>query len=134
MASKLSIRQHLNPQINGLYRKGMCFGDISDHIQQMYNVDISHVILSEIAKRGIPQVKKRQNRPLEGLYTIVRLDVMNYKVRDGSRVVSRAGCNVLWGQSVRIQGVYWHVRVRSEGSNFGLSVLIDLKSRGATIF
>ena len=54
----------------------MSFRDISDHIQQMYDVEISHATLSEITERVIPQVKEWQSRPLESLYTIVWLDAM----------------------------------------------------------
>jgi putative transposase len=89
------LADNLAPQIIGLYSKGMSFRDISDHIQQMYDVEISHATLSEITERVIPQVKEWQSRPLESLYTIVWLDAMHYKVRDGGRVVTRAVYNVL---------------------------------------
>src|SRR5690606_27761658 len=89
------LADNLAPQIIGLYSKGMRFRDISDHIQQMYDVEISHATLSEITERVIPQVKEWQSRPLESLYTIVWLDAMHYKVRDGGRVVTRAVYNVL---------------------------------------
>ena len=70
------LADNLAPQIIGLYSKGMSFRDISDHIQQMYDVEISHATLSEITERVIPQVKEWQSRPLESLYTIVWLDAM----------------------------------------------------------
>lgn len=72
----------------------MSFRDISNHIKDMYNVDISHSTLSEITDGVFPQVKALQNRPLESLYPIVWLDAMHYKVRDEGRVVSRAVYNV----------------------------------------
>lgn len=53
------LADNLAPQIIGLYSKGMSFRDISDHIQQMYDVEISHATLSEITERVIPQVKDR---------------------------------------------------------------------------
>lgn len=75
----------------------MSFRDISDHIRQTYDVEISHATLSEITERVIPQVKEWQSRPLERLYTIVWLDAMHNKVRDAGRVVPRAVYNVLGG-------------------------------------
>nr|WP_254563173.1 transposase [Dyadobacter diqingensis] len=68
---------NLARQIIRPYSKGMNFRDISDHIQQMYDVGISHATLSGTTERVIPQVKECQSRPLESLYTIVWLDAMH---------------------------------------------------------
>lgn len=124
------LADNLAPQIIGLYSKGMSFRDISDHIQQMYDVEISHATLSEITERVIPQVKEWQNRPLESLYTIVWLDAMHYKVKDGGRVVPRAVYNVLGVNRYGYKDLIGMYVSESEGSNFWLSVLTDLKSRG----
>ncbi|WP_149240312.1 IS256 family transposase [Dyadobacter sp. 32] len=124
------LADNLAPQIIGLYSKGMSFRDISDHIQQMYDVEISHATLSEITERVIPQVKEWQSRPLESLYTIVWLDAMHYKVRDGGRVVTRAVYNVLGVNRDGYKDLIGMYVSESEGANFWLSVLTDLKSRG----
>lgn len=124
------LADNLAPQIIGLYSKGMSFRDISDHIHQMYDVEISHATLSEITERVIPQVKEWQNRPLESLYTIVWLDAMHYKVRDGGRVVTRAVYNVLGVNRHGYKDLIGMYVSESEGANFWLSVLTDLKSRG----
>ena len=39
--------------------------------------------LSEIIDRIVPKVKERQSRTLENMYTILWLDAMHYKVKDG---------------------------------------------------
>jgi transposase-like protein len=108
----------------------MSFRDISNHIKEMYDVDVSHDTLSEITDRVIPQVKEWQNRPLEAVYPIVWLDAMHYKVRDGGKVVSRAVYNIL---ALNVEGrkdlIGMYIS-ESEGANFWLSVLTDIKSRG----
>jgi putative transposase len=124
------LADNLAPQIIGLYSKGMSFRDISDHIHQMYDVEISHATLSEITERVIPQVKEWQSRPLESLYTIVWLDAMHYKVREGGRVVTRAVYNVLGVNQHGYKDLIGMYVSESEGANFWLSVLTDLKSRG----
>ncbi|MDM8161856.1 transposase [Labilibaculum sp. K2S] len=43
----------------------------SDHIKEMYNVEVSASTLSEITNRVIPKVKECPNRPLENLYASV---------------------------------------------------------------
>ena len=124
------LADNLAPKIIGLYGLGMSFRDISNHIKDMYDVDISHSTLSEITDRIIPQVKAWQNRPLESLYTIVWLDAMHYKVRDEGRVVSRAVYNVLAVNKEGKKDLIGMYISESEGANFWLSVLTDLKSRG----
>ena len=84
------LADNLAPKIIGLYGIGMSLRDISMHIKEMYDVEISHDTLSEITDRVIPSLKEWQNRPLESVYPIVWLDAMHYKVRDGGKVVSKA--------------------------------------------
>ena len=108
----------------------MSFRDISDHIQQMYDVEISHATLTEITEKVIPQVEEWQSRPLECLYTIVWLDAMHYKVRDGGRVVTRAVYNVLGVNREGYKDLIGMYISESEGANFWLSILTDLKSTG----
>ena len=124
------LADSLEDKIIGLYGLGMSFRDISGHIKEMYDTDISATTLSAITDRIIPRLKEWQSRPLEGIYCIVWMDAMFYKVRDEGRVVTRCLYNIL-GVDVKgkkdILGCYI---ASSEGANFWLSVLTDLKSRG----
>jgi len=124
------LADNLSSQIIGLYGRGMSFRDISQHIKEMYDVDISHDTLSEITERVIPLVKEWQNRPLEAVYPIVWLDAMHYKVRDGGKVVSRAVYNILAINADGHKDLIGMYISESEGANFWLSVLTDIKSRG----
>lgn len=124
------LADNLAPQIIGLYGRGMSLRDISIHIEEMYDVEVSAATLSEITDRVIPQVKEWQNRALDDVYPIVWMDAMHYKVRDGGKVVSRAVYNIL---AINKQGKKELIGMyvsESEGANFWLSVLTDLKSRG----
>ena len=89
------LADNLAPQIIGLYGRGMSLRDISAHIKEMYDVEVSATTLSEITDRVIPLVKEWQARPLDGVYPIVWMDAMHYKVRDGGKVVARAIYNIL---------------------------------------
>lgn len=124
------LAESLEQKILGMYGLGMSFRDISKHIKDMYDTDISHSTLSAITDKIIPQVKEWQSRPLDELYTIVWLDAMHYKVKEDHRMVSHAVYNIL--------GINRHGRKEllgmyvshSEGANFWLSVLTDLQNRG----
>ena len=124
------LADNLAPQIIGLYGKGMSLRDITSHIKEMYDVEISAMTLSEITDRVIPQVKEWQNRPLDEVYPIVWLDAMHYKVRDGGKVVSRAVYNILAINKEGRKELIGMYISESEGANFWLSVLTDLKNRG----
>ncbi len=124
------LADNLAPQIIGLYGKGMSLRDITSHIKEMYDVEISAMPLSEITDRVIPQVKEWQNRPLDEVYPIVWLDAMHYKVRDGGKVVSRAVYNILAINKEGRKELIGMYISESEGANFWLSVLTDLKNRG----
>jgi len=120
----------LEKKILGMYGLGMSFRDISSHLKEMYDADISHATLSAITDRIIPTIKEWQARPLESMYCIVWLDAMHYKVKDEGRVVSRAVYHIL-GISIEgrkeLIGMYVS---ESEGANFWLGVLTDLRNRG----
>lgn len=124
------LADNLAPKIIGLYGLGMSFRDISSHIEEMYDVEVSHSTLSEITERVIPLVKEWQCRPLESMYTIVWLDAMHYKVKDGGKVASRAVYNVLAINKDGLKELIGMYVSESEGANFWLSVLTDLKARG----
>ena len=79
----------LESKIIGLYGHGMSFRDISAHIKDLYDTDISAGTLSSITDKIIPLVKEWQVRPLEEIYCIVWLDAMHYKVKQEGRVQSR---------------------------------------------
>ena len=124
------LADNLSDKIIGLYGLGMSYRDISSHIKEMYDTDISHTVLSQITDRIIPDVKAWQNRPLEPLYCIVWLDAMHYKVKVDGKIVHKALYNILGinknGQK-EILGIYLS---ESEGANFWLQVLTDLNNRG----
>ena len=124
------LAESLESKILGMYGLGMSLRDISKHIKDMYDTDISHATLSAITDKIIPEVKEWQSRPLEELYTIVWLDAMHYKVKEDHRMVSHAVYNILGiDRHGRKELIGMYVS-QSEGANFWLSVLTDLQNRG----
>ena len=124
------LADNLSDKIIGLYGLGMSYRDISSHIKEMYDTDISHTVLSQITDRIIPDVKAWQNRPLEPLYCIVWLDAMHYKVKVDGKIKHKALYNILGINTEgkkEILGIYLS---ESEGANFWLQVLTDLNNRG----
>ena len=124
------LADNLQDKIIGLYGLGMSLRDISSHIKEMYDSDISHTVLSQITDRIIPEVKAWQNRSLESVYCIVWLDAMHYKVRVEGKVEHRALYNILGVNTSGIKEILGMYVSESEGANFWLQVLTDLHNRG----
>jgi transposase-like protein len=124
------LAESLEQKIIGMYGLGMSFRDISAHIKDMYDTDISAATLSAITDKVIPMVTEWQGRPLDPLYCIVWLDAMYYKVKQDNKVITRCVYNIL-GITIEgrkeILGCYTN---ETEGANFWLGVLTDLQNRG----
>ena len=124
------LADSLQDKIIGLYGLGMSLRDISDHIKEMYDTEISHTLLGQITDRIIPQVKACQNRPLEAVYCIVWMDAMHYKERSEGKVEHKALYNILGINAAGMKEVLGMYVSESEGANFWLQVLTDLHNRG----
>jgi transposase-like protein len=124
------LAESLESRIIGMYSHGMSFRDISNHIKEMYDTEISAATLSAITDKVIPLVKEWQNRPMESLYCIVWLDAMYYKVKEEGRVVNRCVYNVLGINPEGRKELLGMYISESEGANFWLGVLNHLQQRG----
>ncbi len=124
------LTDNLESKIIGLYGLGMSLRDISNHIKEMYDTEISAATLSGITDRIIPQIKEWQSRPLEEVYCIVWMDAMHYKVKEDGRVTTRAVYNILGITQEGKKELLGMYVSESEGANFWLSVLTDLQNRG----
>ena len=124
------ITEELEEKVIGLYGLGLSTRDISKHIKELYQMDISASTLSSITDKVIPAMNEWRARSLDSVYAFVYLDCMHYKVREGSGVITRAVYNIL-GVSLEgkkeLLGMYLS---ESEGAKFWLAVLTDLKNRG----
>ena len=89
------LAESLESKIISMYGHGMSLRDISTHIKDMYDTDISATTLSSITDKVIPLVKEWQAHPLEPLYCIIWLDAMFYKVKEEGKMVNRCVYNIL---------------------------------------
>ena len=74
--------------------------------------------------------KQWQNRPLESIFPIVFLDAIHFKCREEGQVITKAFYTVLGINQQGRKDVLGLYISESEGANFWLSVLTDLKNRG----
>jgi len=125
-----SMVEGIENVIVSLYAKGMSVSDIEDQIRDVYDIDVSPSTISRITDRIVQDVTTWQNRPLDGVYAVVWMDGIVFKVKEGSRVIDKTiyiavGLN-LDGKK-EVLGMWLG---KNESASFWLSVLTDLKARG----
>ena len=117
-------------KILSMYSRGMTTREIQGHLQEMYGVEVSPALISEVTDAVLEEVKAWQSRPLEPLYAIVYLDALYVKMRHEGRVENRA---VYVAIGVDLDGrkdVLGLWTSANEGAKFWLGVLTELKNRG----
>src|SRR6202161_1472541 len=77
-------------KIVSMYARGMSTREIQGHLQEIYGVEVSPSLISEVTDAVIEEVKAWQTRPLERLYPILFLDALMVKMRHDGRVENRA--------------------------------------------
>lgn len=120
----------IEDKIMALYAAGMTTRDITEQIKNLYDVEISAEMVSNITNRIIPVVTEWQNRPLEKTYSFVFMDAIHYKVREDKQIVVKAAYVVLGVNMDGEKDVLGIWVGANESSKFWLSVLNDLKNRG----
>lgn len=117
-------------KVLSLYARGMTTREIQGHLEEMYGVEVSPALISDITDGVMEQAKAWQSRPLEAFYPVVFLDALFVKMRHEGRVENRAvfvalGIN-LEGQK-EVLGLWTGA---GEGARFWLGVLTELRNRG----
>ncbi|HET7891036.1 MAG TPA: transposase [Candidatus Sulfotelmatobacter sp.] len=102
-------------KILSMYARGMTTRDIQSHLGEMYQVEVSPSLISEVTDGVIEQARQWQNRPLEPFYGIVFLDALYVKMRHEGRVENRA--------------VYVAIGINLEGRKRLLSTATSEKNR-----
>lgn len=117
-------------KIIALYARGLPTREIQAHLEEIYGVDVSPTLISNVTDAVIDEAKAWQNRPLEALYPIVYLGALMVKGRDNGHIINKAvyltiGINLDGAKEVL--GLWI---AQTEGAKFWLSVVTELKNRG----
>lgn len=119
-----------NDQIISMYSFGMSCRDIQRHLMQVYGVDVSPELISNVTESVIEDVKEWQNRPLEKSYPILFLDALRVNSRQDGKNVNKAlyvALAINWEGKKEVLGLWL---ANTEGAKFWMSVLTDIKNRG----
>jgi putative transposase len=107
--------------------------DIRAHLREMYDVDVSPDLISRVTDAVVEELQEWQSRPLDRVYPVIFVDALMVKIRDG--VVANRPVYLAIGidcdGAKNVLGM-WVGPATGESSKFWLTVLSELKSRGAT--
>ncbi len=120
----------LDSKVIALYARGMTVRDIQAQLEEMYGVEISPGLISNVTNSVMEDVTAWQTRPLDAVYPIVWFDALQVKIRHEQRVVNKAiylALAVTTEGKKEILGIWISP---NEGAKFWLSVFTELKNRG----
>lgn len=114
-----------------LYSKGMSVRDTARHILQTTGVELSHDTISRITDTALEGMREWQHRPLDPFYSVLYIDALIAKVRDGSAVRNKAVNIAVVGIDAdgckHVLGIWV---ASAEGSKAQSPALAQLRNRG----
>lgn len=120
----------LDDKIIGMYSSGMTDRDISNHIRELYGIEMSAQTISEITDTVIPELKEWQNRQLLRMYAYIYMDAAYFHVRENGSIVKKANYSAigvnLFGQR-EVLGMWVG---DAESASYWGRILNSLKVRG----
>jgi putative transposase len=121
---------NVNDMILSLYSRGMTTRDIEAHLLEVYGVQASRQLISNVTDVILDEIKLWQARPLDEVYPIVYVDGIRLKIKDNGLVTSKTGYLVI---GVDVEGRK-HVLgcwiADSEGAKFWQKIMTDMRNRG----
>ncbi|MGG3471609.1 IS256 family transposase [Neobacillus pocheonensis] len=120
----------IEDQIVALYAKGVSTREIQDHLQNIYGIEVSPTLISNVTNKIVPLIKEWQNRPLQGVYAVVFLDAIHFKVKQDGAIINKAAYMVIGIDLDGNKDVLGMWIGENESAKFWLSVLNELKNRG----
>lgn len=116
--------------IVSLYARGLGVREIQQHLLEIYKVEVSTALITNVTDAVIEEVNAWQNRTLESVYPIVYFDAIVVKIRHEGKVTNRA---IYLALAINLEGrkeVLGMWSSENEGARFWLSVATELKNRG----
>ena len=117
-------------KVLALYSRGLSTRGIQEQLEELYGVDVSPTLISNVTNTVMDDVRAWQSRPLSSVYPILYFDALFVKSRQEGPVKNKA---VYLALGINLEGEkellgLWIAE--TEGSKFWLSVFNDIKNRG----
>ncbi len=116
--------------ILSLYARGLSTRDIEAHLREVYGLDASRELISNVTDVVADEIDLWRSRPVDEVYPIVYIDGLRIKVRDKGAVTIKVAHLVV---GVDVDGRKHALGLwiaETEGAKFWHSVLTQLRNRG----
>jgi putative transposase len=104
--------------------------DIEDHLREVYGVNASRELISNVTEVVVDEIKLWQSRPLDEVYPILYVDGIRLRVKDNGVVTTKVAYLAI---GVDVEGRKHALGCwiqDTEGAKFWQKVLSDLRNRG----
>ncbi|MEU4595193.1 IS256 family transposase [Micromonospora aurantiaca (nom. illeg.)] len=119
-----------NEAILSLYAKGLTTGEISAHLADVYDADVSRELISRVTDSVVDEMEAWRQRPLDRVYPVVFIDALVMKIRQGQ--VANRPVYVVVGISLDgdrdVLGMW--AGTGGEGAKQWAGYLTELRNRG----
>lgn len=119
-----------NEAILSLYAKGLTTGEISAHLADVYDADVSRELVSRVTDSVLDEMEAWRQRPLDRIYPVVFIDALVMKIRQGQ--VANRPVYVVVGISLDgerdVLGMW--AGTGGEGAKQWAGYLTELRNRG----
>jgi putative transposase len=120
----------LDDKILSLYSRGLTQSEISGHLEEIYGVDVSPSLISNITQSVMDEVRAWQSRPLDAVYPILYLDALKVNVKSGGRGVNKSIYLAFGVTLTGLKEVLGIWAADTEGAKFWMQIITELKNRG----
>jgi putative transposase len=122
----------VDDMVISLVAKGLTTGEVQAHLAEIYGAEVSRETISKITDRVLDSLADWQSRPLDPVYAVLFIDVINVKIRDGN--VANRPVYVALAVSADgerdVLGLWAGDHGDGEGAKYWLRVLTEIKNRG----
>ena len=122
----------VDDMVISLVARGLTTGEVTAHLAEVYGAEVSRDTISAITDRVLEGLAEWQSRPLDPVYAVLFIDVINVKIRDGN--VANRPIYVILGVTADgerdILGLRAGEHGDGEGAKYWLRVLAEVKNRG----
>jgi transposase-like protein len=117
-------------KIISMYARGMTTRDIQGHLKDIYGVDVSPDLVSNVTDDVIADVREWQNRLLDRMYPVIYFDALVVNGRTDGKAAKKSLYIALGLDMQGKKDVLGLWIGESEGAKFWMGIISELKNRG----
>jgi putative transposase len=121
---------NINDMVLSLYSRGMTTRDIEAHLFEVYGLNASRELISNVTDVVEDEIKLWQSRPLDEVYPIIYVDALRVRIKENGLVAQKSAHLVL---GIDVEGRKHALGcwiADQEGAKFWQKIVNDLRNRG----